>query len=642
MFIVTPVTGDAATGLVTSKFEEARSYAGTLWSTAISTLTTIGNMSFEITTPTTSWTPIPLMGLDGVAPAVPERPTISTIEFDWPTFEAEEPSALYIDIPVVSVPSFNVPDPEVAIPDVPSVVWPTFDTSVPVIGEVSIPTKPVVSLPPVPTLSFANIPEPPEYNLPDFNVDAPVADLTPPEPSFVWNEAEYSSDVMDQLKTKIYNDLVSGGSGLGATVEQAIYNRASGRMELEHQQLYDNALNYFSSRGAPLPPGALAGLLIEADHKINLAREDLNNDILIQESKLAQENTHFIITSALQLEKLGMDYSNAIQARAFEAAKYTVEAALQIFGINVEAYKARLIGYQVLAEVYKTRISAEIARAELYKAQIEAVKAHTEIQQAYVQLYMTQLQGIQILYEAYKTEMQGAAIQADIDKTRIGSYATLVEAYSARIKAVTARYEAYQTQVAGELGKVEIYKAQTSAYATQVQALATGAQVDVSRAQIALGQTQAQTDVYKALIQKYVADISAQTAELDGQVKIAGLDIDVFKADAGLYSADLETLAKVYYGRIEEEKAENANAVEQTKLVVNALIARYQLLLEASKGIAQVAGQLGASAFAGVSASAHIGYGESRSDGTQTSASESAITQQSVSQSTIDQTIHSD
>ena len=48
-------------------------------------------------------------------------------------------------------------------------------------------------------------------------------------------------------------------------------------------------------------------------------------------------------------------------------------------------------------------------------------------------------------------------------------------------------------------------------------------------------------------------------------------------------------------------------------------------MLEATKGIAQVASQLGASAMAAVSASAHIGHGESRSDS-------ASISNQNVSQ----------
>ncbi|MFA5542469.1 MAG: hypothetical protein WCY49_06940 [Anaerovoracaceae bacterium] len=631
--LTTPAELSGAGELVISKFNEARSYAELLWGTAINAMDDLRNMTFTFADTDISWTAVPLMGLDGITITEPDRPDITPLVIAWPEFVATEPTAYDVDIPPVSIPGFTAESPGVSFPAPPSDPWPVLTTDAPQLSEIDVPTKPGAELPPVPILNFANIPAPPEYSNIQFDAEAPVAELEPPSHSFVWNEAEYNSDVYEYLREKIYNQLISGGSGLADNVEQAIYDRATARQELENQRMYDEALNYFASRGSPLPPGALSGALIEIQYKIQQQRTDINNDILAMQAKLAQENTHFIINSALQLEKLGMDYSNALQTRAFEAAQYTIESSIKLFALKIETYKAKIEIYRTLAEVYEARILAEIAKAELYKSQIEAVRAHTDIQMAYIQLYMAQLQGINTLYQAYKTEMEGAAIKASIDRTKIESYMALVGAYTARINAITSKYQAYQAQVAGELGKVEVYKSQTQAYATQVQAIATGAQVDISRAQIALSKTQAETEVYKAKLQKYTADVGAKAAEIDSLTKLRQVDSDVYKADISAYSTELETLTRVYAGRVEEVKARIQSEIAQLDTTVRALLGKYNLMVEATKGIAQVASQLGASAFAGVSASAHIGHGESRSDATQStlSRSYSYIEQQSVS-----------
>ena len=615
---LTPLTQPAelsgAGSLVIDKWNETKTYSDTLWATALDALDALKNMVFDVDLSSIPWTDVPLMGLDGIGIVTPTRPTIAPISITWPSFTAVEPTAYVVDIPDITIPAFNVPDPGINIPTAPTVVWPTFTDNQPQLSDIAIPTKPDVAIPPVPQLDFAAIPEPPSYDIPTFDTEAPVADLTPPEPTFVWNEAAYNSDLYDQLTQKIYNELIAGGTGLDPDVEAAIYDRAVARQELDNQQLYDEILNYFSSRGSPLPPGALAGALIEARYKIARNRTDINSDILVNQAKLAQENTHFVITTAVNLEKMGMDYSNAMQNRAFEAAKYTIESTLQVFAMKVETYKARIEIYRVLSEVYRTRIMAEMAKAEVYKAQIEAVKAHTDIQRAYVELYTSQLRGIQVLYEAYRTEMEGANIQANIDRTKMESYMTLVNAYSAKIRAVTARYEAYQTQVAGEVAKAEVYRTQVGAYSAQVGALATAAQIDISKAQVGLTATQAETEVFRTLVQKYTADVSAKAAEIDAMVKEAGLDVDVYRADTALYAAGLDSLSRTYGNRVNEARAKVDSSTAQMDLAARTLIAQYGLVLEASRGIAQVSSQLGASVFAAVSASAHIGHGESRSD----------------------------
>lgn len=635
-------TNSVAAQTIASRFNAATDYANSIWTQTQAILASLGNIDFGIDIPELVLDDISYGGLEGITFGPPTAPDIGTIALSWPGFSGTPPSYYDITIPSVTVPGYNIPDPGLNIPDPPTVIWPVLDTNSPSINEIDIPSKPSVNIPPVPTLNFPSIPSPPEYSVPEFTATEPVADLTPPEPAFSWSEAKYTSELLTILTQKLYDQVISGGSGLGAAVEAAIYARAVARQELEIQTMYDNALDYFASRGCPLPPGALAGVMLEADYKINQLRTDINNDILVQESKLAQENTHFVIQKALELEKAGMDYSNQMQNRAFEAAKVTVEIVLKVFELKVETYKAKVVIYQALAEVYKTRILAETAKAEFYKAQIEGVKAHVEIQRSMVELYEAQLKGVAILYEAYKTEMEAANIRANIERIKIEAYKAVVEAYAVKVQAATARYEGYKAQIQGEALKVEIYKARTEAYETQVKAIAIAAEVDLNRAKIALAKTEAQVEIYKAEIQKYATDVTAKTAEIDAQVKIAGLDVDIYKADISKYAAEIDAMTKIVMAQVEEMKAKVQLEIGYIEVQMRKLVAQMQTQAELAKAAAMAGSQIAAASISTFSASSHLGFTESRSDAGSWNTNRSQSTSRQDSYSIIHQYIHED
>jgi hypothetical protein len=92
------------------------------------------------------------------------------------------------------------------------------------------------------------------------------------------------------------------------------------------------------------------------------------------------------------------------------------------------------------------------------------------------------------------------------------------------------------------------------------------------------------------------------------------METDLFKAETAKYAAEIDGVVRNYLGKVEELKSINTATVQQMDVLAKTLLGQYDLAVEVSKGISQVAGQLGAAAFAGVSASAHIGHGESRSD----------------------------
>lgn len=612
--LTAPAELSSSGALVNERFEQARDYGDDAWTQAWGLLSALQDADYVVDWDALEFTNLPLMGLDGLGMNEPTVPTITAPTVALPTFNKELPVLDDVTIIADTPPEFSVADPAFNVPAVPDVEFPIFSDNAPQITDPDIPTKPTVNLPVAPTLDEISIPSPPEFNIPDFTGVEPTMDLTPPEPAFTFAENEHVSDLLTAVNAKLLHDVQTGGSGLGAATEQAIYDRATARQNLENQQSYDEALDFFASRGWVEPPGALAGKLLEVSHKISQVRTDLNNDILVQESNLAQANTHFILAQSIGHEKNLMDYSNQINQRAFDAAKYVVEAAILIYGIKVDGYTAQLTAYKALADVYVARIQAEAVKADLYKAQIEGVKASVDLQQAMIQAYEAQIRGVHALIDLYIAEMQGAKIQADIDQTKIASFTALVGAYQARIQAVTARYNAYEAQIRGEEAKARMYGAQVDAYKSRVEAFKARADVDISRAQVTVELNKAEVDIYRAAIDKFRAEVQASVDQASIEIKAEELDVTMYEAQIKAYSAEVDATVKTYLGRVEEAKAHLELQLKEADIAIKVALAKYGLTTQTVQSAAQIAAQLASAALSSVSASASIGHREARSD----------------------------
>jgi hypothetical protein len=562
--------------------------------------------------------------LDDINVHTPTKPVFGDINVAVPSFEGQPVVAPIFDFDIGEVPPWTVTPPIFYFPEVPDVTWPVLTATLPAEIDVTgmIPTAPSVTLPPVPSIDDVFIPSAPPLNIPQFDYGPlPVLDVTPPDAMFVWNEAEYDSDLMQAMRNKLLYDVQNPGTGIDPEVEQAIWDRAISRQMTENEKSYNEALNYWAARGFELPPGSLVSALCEIRHKIDGTMEDLNNDILIQQSKLAQEYAKIAISQAIDYEKMVMDYINRRNQRLFEAAKYTVEAALLIYQAQIECYKAQLEAYKIYTEVFKAQIEAELAKMEIYKAQIEAAKLTVEIQELYIEAYKAQLQGILTTVEIYKTQMEAVSIVTEVNKSRVETYKTQVDAYVAEISAVTARYNAYQAQLAGEATKADVYEAESKAYVAQIEGYKARGELEVMEGEVLVQANKSEVETFKGYVDKYKADVDRMIAEAEVIAKQQGYETALYDAEIRQYSADVDGLAKLYLGRVEEAKALWDSQIKQAEVNLRAQISQYEFDTDTIKTLAQVYAQLGAAAISMVSASTHLGYQQSRSDSTSQNAS---------------------
>ena len=560
-----------------------------------------------------------LSGLNLINPTEPDIniPVIanpSTVIPELPEMDDSD-----IDSIIGEVPAFSASRPAITIPDLPDDDFPVFNESAPTLSDIDKPSAPDFTLPTIPKIDDVSIPSPPEYNTASFEGVMPTADLTPPETMFVYNEAEYSSALKDKLAEKLLYDLINGGTGLNEETEQAIWDRATSRQEDENEAAINEAMNFWASRGFSMPVGALNGTIIEVSDRIRRRKDDLNNDILVQQSKLAQENTHFAISEAIQMEKNLMDNANQVQNRAFESAKATVELAAVVYKVKTEQYIAQLEGYKVQAQVFEIKIRAEIAKAEFYKARIEGIKASVGVKELLVQAYNSQIEGIKALIQMYATQMDAAKIEADIDLTKLEAYKAQADVFATKTAALTSKYNAYQSQLAGEKTKADIYLADVQAYTALVGGFKAAAEVESTKADVKLAKHQADITGYKASIDRYLAESNRLMAKAETQIKAEGLKVESYKGDIQKYQSDIDAIVKEYLGRVDSAKARADVLIKEREVAVQKMLGEKGITTESIIAQAKVASQLAAAALTSISASTSLGLSQSQTTSKSTS-----------------------
>jgi hypothetical protein len=548
-----------------------------------------------------------------------------------------------VDITVdqVDLPSLEVISPAISLPDAPDDALPTVPTDVPAISDPSIPVSPTLDMPAVPVLDETVLPSPPEIAFAQFEGELPTADLTPPEPMFVYDEATYQSDLADAIKTKLYNDVTIGTAVYTEEVWTAIWERALSDLDVELVKAYNQVLNNWEQWNYEMPDGVLSSALQEALAEDTRARLNLDRDITFKRAELQQQQTQFAITSGMAFEKQVMGFTNQVAQRAFEVARYRVQAVIDAFTLKVNAFNARMEGYKVLAQVFESRIRAELAKVELYKAQMEGAKIHGELQLQKVQIYSARVDALKVLIELYKAQMDGARLQTEIDRARIDAFKAKIDAVVAQISGVTAKFNLYQARIAGETAKVDLYGKQVTAYATQVQATKVVADINLAQMQALVEGNKDKVAVLTSALDKYKADTQYELGKDETGAK-------VYTAQMAGYDAEVRREGEYLRAKVDNFKAQVSEVVGRAELIVKemdanlrAATAAKEIQMEALKAVAGLYTQKVASALTSVSANAQIGFNEglSQSYSAQESNSFSIIDSHSTTDTTSDSTV---
>jgi len=139
--------------------------------------------------------------------------------------------------------------------------------------------------------------------------------------SITWTEQSFDASLFPTLLARLLTDLQSGATGLSATVEQEIIDRAQARQDVIDDKHEQETLEFFASRGFTLPTGAMQAAIAELANERARNRADLNGKTLIMQAELAQKNSQFIINAAKEVESILRESVNKLNDRRLDLAK---------------------------------------------------------------------------------------------------------------------------------------------------------------------------------------------------------------------------------------------------------------------------------------------------------------------------------
>jgi hypothetical protein len=287
-------------------------------------------------------------------------------------------------------------------------------------------------------LQTVNLISPPTYSELDvlFNLSAPTAPTldsfpalpaapAPPSLQFGYAEDPYVSNVDDSLKAAVKTQIDAGGTGLGAVVEDGIWNRERERALLEHNDSIARMADEAAGFGFPMPDGVLAAGLIDLETKYTDARLTSSRDIATKQAEIAHDQETKILEIGTAYEGMKETYATSMRNRLLDAAKAGPQIAVDMFKAQVEYVNVYIAQYNAIAtkanaqsEIFKSQVmsySAQIdakakvvnASVEKYSADVDGVFKANQTEIAKDQLFLTQLTAfLNLQLEAMKAVSQ--------------------------------------------------------------------------------------------------------------------------------------------------------------------------------------------------------------------------------------------
>jgi hypothetical protein len=638
-----PAETSSTGSLVRDRFTESTDLAEELWALARQIINQLAEMleidDWEIPI----FTERDMMGLDSLELNDPVLDSLRNIVMETVTMVGTPPTPNEYTPEYGRMPEKNFEKPVISMPDPPDVTWPILEGEAPGIRDPYIEPAPDDELPPVPSIREVTIPNPPTFTEWTFDGEEPSIDLTPPENMYYYNEEAYTSPVLTRLKSWLEDQLTLLGTPdeTITEAEQALYDRAEYRLDTKFQEIWDNTVVKWEGRGYPLIPGELEKDVFEDYITKRMAEEtDLNNAIIIEQNKIYQEKIHAVVKEATALETLLVSYTNEFQNRALQSAQFVVTSAIEIYKAKITGYNAQLLRYKTQADVYTTLMQGELIKAQYYMAQVEAAKLNVQVQKLYLDAYMAQLAGIQAKWGLWKTKIEAAALIVEVDKAKVQAWMGKVQAYAEEMRGIVARYNAYQAQIAGEAEKARVFETEVKAFGEEVRAYGTevSAKTEILRGK--LEDKRNQTEVFRARIAEFDARVKKAIAKANVDSQYNTNLIQKFQAQTGALEAKARAVSSAYATSVQEQQAISAAYIARADMVMREFTAKVNAAIERMRAAGQITSQMASAAISTISASASLGFQESRSDSRSFANSNQAMSQYTEMIQAINQWIY--
>lgn len=546
----------------------------------------------------------------------PRRPDMDEGALEFRAPDVPIPSApgfVAAPISISEAPELDAQPPTLAFgakPTTPNVLEPTLPVDP---APIVLPAEPSYVLPLVPKFEALNLPDVPNISLPEFDAEKPIFIEPPFNDTWQFEATPYVSTLVDTL-TATLKPMIVGSQALPRIIEDAIFQRARSRIELETQRNVDQAVSEFAARGFTEPQGMLAGRILEVRQTGQGAVAEASRDAAIKQFEESLANQRMAIAQGAALEGTLAQLHTEEQKVMLQAATFQRETVIAVLNARISVFNARLQAYQTDAQVLRDRIQAELAKVEVFRAQIEGERARGEINEQRVRLYESQLRGVTTLADFYRTRVEAVKVQADINRFGIDKYRAQVDAYEARWRAHVAEWQGYTASVEGEGKRADLYRTLVDANAKRVDAWAASNNMQFEAERLRMAQHGVDLDVWRAGITRWDATLSGERARLAAVGQAFDAKARIYSADAGVEQAASAAADRSFELGLARERADVDVQLQQAQMRIQQMLGLLAQSAEIQRAKAQISSQLAASTMSAVNYGASVSSGRSKSN----------------------------
>jgi len=365
-----------------------------------------------------------------------------------------------------------------------------------------------------------------------------------------------------------------------------------------------------SARGWFRPTGEDDVLLRQAEELSISDDQSTNREIVIAEANLRLQNLQFSITQAIGFEGQLINLHNSEQQRRFEAARYTIEAAIALYGLEVSYFNANVAMFEAMARVYQSRLQAQLTEVEVYKAQLEGQRLVGDLNKQDIEIYRAKIDAVLATFDLYKSKLEGVKILLEGDALKLQRFESQIKGFSAEIQAKALENDIYKSQLSGEEIKVSMYGKLSDAFNSRMQGYKVETDAKVAKQEsdikvaydVPLKVGELKTEIFKSLI-------GAEAERLKALTGIYETRGNVFESLMKGESEKVNAEVQIQKNEIEKQIAEANIRIEVMKANVATTLAQKEMLISIQETITKVRAQLTAAYGSAINYSAGIDAG---------------------------------
>ena len=504
---------------------------------------------------------------------------IGDVEFvEAPAWDAGSmPAAVEFDPAQFKVPEFTGTAPTVDFGTAPSALTGSAPVKPSDVRSIEIPTGFRVNIPTAPVLSGAvNLPSAPTIAFPAYltNVDWSMADdVGEANFTFAFNDNDYQSAMLDEVKAKLMHDMAYGGYGIEEADEAGLWERAREREASTAEAEMQAVTREFAARGFMIPPGSLFGAIEGIRAKAMSTAATLSREVALKRSDLYVQNRQFTIQQIQALETTLINQHMAVMERILKAAQVSAQFVVDQYRARLDKARLNVDVIQARVQSFRELVAAEAAKIDVYNAQIKGELAKTEVDKNKLEAYRTQLAGVEATVAVYRLQVQAAEAAVQAERSKVEMWKAEVDGYLATVKAKESEFSGYESRIRGEQAKVQAFGEQVKAHTAMVDAKRVEADIKSLEAK-------AYSESANIALRAFEAELSANKAANDLLSRSEEVAVRALGAKIDAYRTGVDASGKLASAQLDQSKLVVQSQLDSTKLMLEGMLSGVNTLFK--------------------------------------------------------------